>query len=425
MQSTIKFIIIRQYNEISAEGWPALQRKLQRLVLLLLELPVIFIGLLLVLLIRVIRPLVIVRMGKQDMGRIGGIYQGDWYLSEKEDGKHQGRYFDYFYFIRSTSHVNKQWLKMWRRVLPSVPGIKLWNNVVRWNKLFPGYEMHKIPNVDIYPISNRQLISILKNKKPNIFFTKEEKKIGENTLRSIGIPEGQAYICFHARDSAYLDEVHAQRKWSYHNYRDSSIQNHIPMAEEMVKRGYYAVRMGAIVKDHLNNSNPRIIDYATNGQRTDFNDIYVGSNCRFFVCSDSGISIIPEMFRIPVVYVNKTLVNVIHTWTLTGLFIFKKFYLKKDDRFMSFSEIMNLKFGGIDNDQIFDNLSLELIENTEEEIKAVTIEMDKRLNGGWETTEEDEDLQRRFWAFLGPEKFKSPDLRIGADYLRGNKDLLI
>ena len=91
---------------------------------------------------------------------------------------------------------------------------------------------------------------------------------------------------------------------------------------------------------------------------------------------------------------------------------------------MSFSEILNLEFGNRDTNEIFSNLNLELIENTPEEIQAVTIEMDERLSGIWQTTPEDEELQERFWALFSPDKLKSPDLRIGSQYLRDNRELL-
>ena len=91
---------------------------------------------------------------------------------------------------------------------------------------------------------------------------------------------------------------------------------------------------------------------------------------------------------------------------------------------MTFSESINLEFGGRDTNEILASLNLELIENTPEEIRAVTIEMDERLNGTWQTTPDDEELQKRFWALFGPDKLKSPDLRIGAEYLRDNQELL-
>jgi putative glycosyltransferase (TIGR04372 family) len=132
------------------------------------------------------------------------------------------------------------------------------------------------------------------------------------------------------------------------------------------------------------------------------------------------------MFRKFIVYTNWTrLKGLVSSSALAlGLVIFKKFYLKNKNRYMSFSEILNLEFGGMDTNKIFSSLNLELIENTPEEIRAVTIEMDDRLNGTWKTTGEDEELQKRFWALFGSNKLNVPDLRIGAEYLRTNMDLL-
>ena len=157
--------------------------------------------------------------------------------------------------------------------------------------------------------------------------------------------------------------------------------------------------------------------------RTDFNDIYIGGHCRFFICSDGGMSIIPEMFRIPVIYTNWTQIGnlVSRSSIISGLVIFKKFYLKKEKRFMNFSEIMNLEFGGKDTNNIFKKLQLEIIENTPEEICAVTSEMHERVNDTWVSTDEDEKLQKRFWALCAPNMLKSPELRIGAEYLRENR----
>jgi putative glycosyltransferase (TIGR04372 family) len=443
MQLALSSFIKRQVDQISTEGWVALRPKLKRLVLFLpFELPSIFLALLIVLFIRIISPLIIVRIGKIDVGRIGGIYQGDWYLSEKMDGKHQGRYIDFFYFNKSTNHINRQWEKMWKRVLPHLPGLNLWINVIRFNRLLPGHEDHKVQDNHVYPdlktwqehlrnpdngkikVFNEQLTAVLNNAKPNIFFNNKEIKDGQIALENLGIPKDEQYFCFHARDSAYLDSVLKIMDWKYHNFRDSSIQNYIPAAEEMANRGYFSIRMGAKVKDGIDSYHPHVIDYSTSENRSDFNDIYIGSHCRFFLCSDGGMSSIPEMFRIPVVYVNWTLLLRISTWVLNGLFIFKKFYLKSENHFMTFSEILNLRLGGTDTNEIITRLNLKLVENTPEEIHAVTIEMDERLNGTWETTDEDEELQQRFWALFGPDKLKSPDLRIGAQYLRDNQELL-
>jgi len=434
--------ISKQINQIAVEGLPSLLRKIKRLIFLPIELLLIILAFSLVILIRALRPFFIIRFGELDLGRIGHIYVGDWYLSEKNTGDYQQRFIDWYYFFKTTKHANKQWVKMWKRVLPHLPGIKLWKYIMRFNHLFPGYQDHEVPDNQVYPdlktwqkllknpdkreinVFNKRLIAVLNNTKPNISFTNQEVVKGQTVLENLGIHNNEQYICFHARDSAYLDSVIETKDWNYHNYRDSNINNYLSAAEEMANRGYYALRMGALVKSKIQSSHPKVIDYATNGQRTDFNDIYIGSRCRFFLCSDAGISAIPEVFRVPAVYVNWTLILRISTWVLNGLFIFKKFYLKNENRYMSFLEIMNLEFGGIDTNERFAKLNIDLIENTPEEICAVTVEMNDRLDGTWQTTREDENLQRRFWALFGLEKLKSPNLRIGADFLRKHKELI-
>jgi len=405
-------------------GWVGIRRKLVKLILFIIELISVCIAIPLVLLIRLIRPLFIIRIGALDIGRIGGIYFGDWYLSQKKYENEKSRNLDYFYLTDSTNAANEQWKKMWKHVLPILPENRIIKNIVSINNLIPSNRTHEISDIKTYPISNRQLISVLKNSKPNIFFTADEVVKGEMILKTIGIPENKSYVCFHSRDPAYLNAVYPNCNLNYHNYRDCNINNFVLAAEKLVSRGYFAVRMGAVVEQALEHSNHKVIDYATSVHRTDFNDIFIGSHCRFFISSECGISIIPELFRIPVVFVNKTLINDLHTYSLNGLYIFKKFFLKDENRYMTFTELMNFKFGGVDTNKIFSKMNLELIENTPEEIRAVAIEMDKRLNRTWETNKEDEELQQRFWDLIGQYKLRSPDLRIGAKYLRENKDFL-
>ncbi len=430
------------YNKRDLKIRHSIQKKLKKLILSLLDIPFIIPVLLFLLLIRLIRPLVIIRIGIVDVTKIGRIYPVDFYLSERLTEKNNIKYFDIFYFDESSNHVNQQWVKMWKRAVPYLPCAKFWSISKSLNRLIPGYEVYEIPDYDVLPTfkewqiyqsdpssciletKNIHLNSILNNIKPNILFDYEEELVGQKTLERLGIPKEKKYICFHARDSAYLDEVRNNIDWSYHNYRDSRIQNYILSAEEMTTRGYFSIRMGAIGKEKFHSLNPHVIDYTHSTLRTDFNDIYVGSHCHFFLCSDTGISIIPEIFRIPTVFVNWTQILRITNTVLNGLFIFKKFLIKNENRFMSFSEIIKLDFGGKYANEIFSELDLKLIENTPEEIRDVTIEMDERLNGTWKVSKEDEELQARFWSLFGPDKLKSQDLHIGADFLRQNKDLI-
>ena len=56
---------------------------------------------------------------------------------------------------------------------------------------------------------------------------------------------------------------------------------------------------------------------------------------------------------------------------------------------------------------------------------ALAIEMDERLKGTWQATKEDEELQTEFWSLFKPSEFNKVFVsRIGADFLRRNRELL-
>ena len=140
------------------------------------------------------------------------------------------------------------------------------------------------------------------------------------------VPEGQPFICFHVRDSAYLNQSLPNQDWNYHAHRDASIHNYLLSVEKLVERGYYAVRMGSVVKEKLSYSNPAIINYAENGKRSDFMDIYLSANCRFFLGSDTGLLIVPQLFKCPMIYTNWCKLDEFPTWVNVGLLITKRFY---------------------------------------------------------------------------------------------------
>jgi len=100
---------------------------------------------------------------------------------------------------------------------------------------------------------------------------------------------------------------------------------------------------------------------------------------------------------------------------------------------MTFRETLESGAGRIWRAEKFDEIGIDVIENTPEEITALATEMDERLDGTWETSDEDEGLQQRFWTL-----FKSLNLvnegassengvllaRIGTGFLRQNQHLL-
>lgn len=427
----LKGFFNRQVNDIKNGGVRSLTKKLKTFCTKMMHIPLFLLSLPIVLFIRIIKPFRIIRIGQLDIDRIGAMCKADWYLNGRMVSHQPKRLFDIFYFYSNNTVCNKQWVKMWKRVLRVFPFPRIAGTVKRINNRYKGWETHN-PLFKIHPrfeedtTKRNEFVRILMQcPQPHIYFTSKEEHTGREELKKLGIPEDVPFICFHARDPVYLNTIYPDRDWTYHNYRDSSIRSYIPAVMKMTEKGYYAIRMGAVVNEKLDINKDAIIDYATIGARTDFRDIYLGAKCKFFICSDTGISVIPECFRVPVVYTNWVELLEVSMF-LKGLFILKKFLLIKENRYLSFKEIMNLKLDGATTSQgTLKKYGIMLIENTPDEIMDVSVEMDERLKGTWVTTEEDEILQKRFWRIFGDNILKSQEVRLGSEFLRQNQELLI
>jgi len=402
----------RQASQIYKGGLPVLLRKTRALlVMMALVLPV-------VLLVRALRPLVLIRFGPLATSRIGHFAANtEVYLCEREAGMHGRQTFDIFYH-GSALCCNQQLKKMWDRTLRI--SRFAWP-VDRLNRLLPGGENHVIP---WRPNQDRDIHGLLARMRVHLSFTVEEERRGLAALRELGIPDSTPFVCFHARHPAYLSSVLPNKNWHYHDYRDSSIHNYVPAAEELARRGYFAIRMGANVREALTTTNPMIIDYATKC-RNDFLDIFLGAKCRFFIGSPCGINAIPMVFRRPIAWVNYVPLEDAPTWGPNDLFIPKKLWLREERRFLTFGEVLDSGIGRFSKSEQYERSGIEVVENTPEEITALAVEMDERLKGTWQTTEEDEQLQRGFWSLFKPSELHGTIVsRIGAEFLRQNRELL-
>jgi len=329
---------------------------------------------------------------------------------------HVNRSVDIFYHHAQT--CNQQLKKMWNRQL-TISWLALF--MARANLWLPGGTAHKVP---WRRQQERDVYGLLAETPIHLSFTEEEERTGQLALRELGVDGSTQFIGFHARDSSYLARMFPGANNEAQDYRNSNIQNYIPAAEEMAHRGHLAFRMGAVVEGELDGDNPKVIDYAKY-HRTDFLDVYMAAKCRFFICSATGINAFVQLFRRPTAYVNFVSLEWAYTWAPNDLFIPKLVFSPNEYRLLTFREVMESGVGRFADGSEYQALGLELVENTPEEITDLAVEMDERLNGTWQTGEEDEELQQRFWSL-----YKQSDLnqvfrlKIGAKFLAANRQLL-
>ena len=428
-RSLLSFIL-RQINQIQQKGRAELFVRMKLAIPILLKLPLYTLAIPAVVVVRMMKPWLLVRVGSLTSTSIGHFAANtELYFCERDAGINMPaqRNIDLFYMSKPV--CNQQLTIMWKRVLRVWPAWFL-GPIDGANRLIPGGAAHEIGNNTQH---DRDVHNLLDQFAPHLQFTAEEEARGEEGLRAMGIQPGASFVCLTVRDSAYLDAHLNRGDFSYHNYRDSDIQNYVLAAEELADRGYFLIRMGARVRAAIVSAHPKVIDYATNGMRSDFMDIYLGAKCLFCISVGTGFDAVPLVFRRPIAYVNMVPIGYFFTFRDQFLGIFKHHYSARRMRELSLMEILTHEVGFCLRTSDYESAGVELIENTSQEIRDVVIEMVERLNGTWQPHDDDDELQRRFWELFPKEAldvFRGHPLhgeiraRFGAWFLRNNREWL-
>lgn len=366
-----------------------------------------------------------IKIQKVDIGRIGHIYPAFSFLMLKKKEKlKKAKYL--FYFDSSSGVVsNFQLKKMLKRQLFFVPFGFLFNEVRRINKKILGSNCLEI-EFPYYKVESKNWLDYkYPCSEPLLLFTEEEVLLGEENLRKLGINENEIFICFHIRDSAYLSKIQSDKDWSYHDYRDASIKNYLIALEKFaIKNGIKFLRMGSITLEKFDREYMNIIDYSNSKIRSDFLDIYLSSRCEFFIGSDSGMSVFPEIQGKPIIFLNIVPLARLNPWAYLVFYIPKKFYSRNEKRLLTFDEIINKYIKLNPDTSLISSLNIELQENSIDEIYDAVDEFDKYLKNNLMISSEDLDRQSQYWKIQGNKERGGKNLFVSFCFLQKYKELL-
>jgi putative glycosyltransferase (TIGR04372 family) len=407
-------------NEIKLGGSKVLLRKTKKLLITLICFPNYVFITPFVLITRILRPFICIRFGPIRNDVIGHFaFDTESYLTETIINKTDT--LDLFY-LQSPESPNSQWEQMVKRHFKPNSIFKYFDRI---NRIIPGWKNHF---VKLNNTGSRDTNNFFKKIHCQISFSIEEIEAGEKYLRQVGLSSDQEFVCMIARDEVYKDKFlnrKGHRDWSYHSYRNSDISNYVKSAEILTKHNYSVFRMGKGVNGEIKTNNDRIIDYSNSVNRSDFLDIYLSTNCKFFIVGEAGLQTVPLVFRIPIVFVNLSAIEYALTSNSNIISIPKQYWLKQEKRIMTFKEIYKSGAGRLLRTKQYENMGIELIENTPAEILDVSMEMHHRLNNTWTTTEEDEYLQSKFWRQFPKSELHGEFLgKIGSNWLSQNRILL-
>lgn len=343
-------------------------------------------------LIRLIRPWLLIRWGNLISHALGHFALNvELYLCERDRAvnRPKQRYVDLPFFGDSRVS-NAQLLKMWKRTFNLYPASPL--KAIEWiNNIVPGGAAHNIGS-NIH--NDRDILNLMAGSAPHLSFTAEEEERGRRFLQSLGIKDGTPYICLNVRDPAYYKAIGVSN--AKHAFRDSSIENYILAAEALADRGFFVLRMGREAEAPLVSSKKKIVDYAFNRIGTEFLDVYIAAKCYMCLSTGSGFDALPALFRRPISYVNLMPVEAPASSQTYLVYVSKGHFDNKTGKQLTFREIVNRNVAQNVLSINYNRNEISLKENSPEEILDVAIETVERIQGTWTTDSLGEKLQKQF-----------------------------
>ena len=380
-----------------------------------------------VVVIRLLRPVVVVRISALNASRIGHLsFDPEMSAAEKELGVWLPRQpvFDVWYAWRGSYPIaNHQMLAMWRRSLRVWP-TWLWQRIDSVSRLVPGGAAHVVPIRKNYRgLPDHQQgdpFRALQRTRPHVSFTDDEAREARRQLEVAGCDPSARHVCVLVRDPSYQRSV-VPGDHSAHDFRDSNISKFVPAMQWIADQGVIVYRMGAVVRQPLTPTVPSIVDYASRGMRSELLDVWLAATCEFFVSTATGLDGVANAFRRTRVFADLSQLNSLNL-SFDTLSIPKLLFTESDGRLLTLRESVHagaLTF--VDTTQLTSR-GLGLRGNSPEEIVSVVREAHERRTGTWETRPDEDDLHQRMLAAL-PESMKMGRVigRVGYEFLRANQ----
>jgi putative glycosyltransferase (TIGR04372 family) len=181
----------------------------------------------------------------------------------------------------------------------------------------------------------------------------EEVHNGLQVAKELGIDKREWFVILHIRDSK---EKHSSQVQN----RDADILDFRSMCEEINELGGSVVRMGSKNFPKLPEDFPAI-DYAHSEVRSDFMDVWLWSQCKFWIGNSNGAATPPLHFKKPRIITN------LWPWMVQGpmndIFIPKKMQTLSG-RTLSIDEVISNNFGRVMQVNVLNNHGFRLVDNS-------------------------------------------------------------
>ena len=359
----------------------------------ILLIPIYILSFFIFLFLKISKPFLQIRFGQISSSRIGHfLINTELYLMGLKEKKEKNFFFDIIYTEENISnlYVHKVF-KSKVRFYPRIIFSKI-HNINRFIFKDPDFEIQEFG-----PGGDRDKKNLLSKFNYDFEFNSDEINLGEETLKKLGIPNNSKIVTYCIRDSKYLTKKYPNKNFEYHNYRDWDSQLFINSANSLANKGYYILRMGSIVGNKFETNNVKVIDYANSNFRSDFMDFYLGYKSSFCVTTATGMDSFSFFFRKKLAQIHIPLFS---AWTNNGNLLSScHIYSNTEKKILNLSETFYY-FNKINfqvNTNSLQKLGLKIIYHSPEHIVDFCLEAERIYNKNISYSEEDRNLQIKFW----------------------------
>ncbi len=371
------------------------------------------------LVIRSVRPIVLIRIGSLNSARIGH-FVADGAEQVARLQQQSTNTVDLFWLGKT---CNSQWERMIRRALPVHGWVKY---VDRWNKVLPGGSAHERPSSYT---GSRDVEGLYARHDVKIPFLPAESTEALTWLRSKGWKDGEPFVCLLVRDDEYLaqDQRHgngnprAYEGWSYHDYRNSDIDTYVPAIQWLSGQGVWVIRMGKLMAKPLPTGMDHVIDYAFDPGKSDLLDIWLFANCNGCISTATGPDMIPPIYGKAVLFVNALPLGHFASFS-NSIWVPKPLRWSDSGQLLSITEHLR---NGFTRSVEYDAAGIDVLDMTSGQITSAVQEFWQRITETWLDVQDDLDKQEHFWDICmeWPEYselhgVRHPDSRVGSAWLR-------
>ncbi len=371
----------KQFLDISRGGIKVLFSKILLFFKYLINLPLYFLSFIIVIILRIISPILVIRLGQLPCINFGDFLMlTSLYVCKKKLDIEQPKkiFFDIIYIYNPSNFYNKYLEKMWSKEF-KIYKSSIFHKINQVNRLLPNSENHSI---SLFSNGRENDVDNLIAQHQPLTFSNKEIEAGTIELKKLGINfPYDRFVCLAVRDQEFTKMKMKNVNFSYedYEYRNDDINDFLEGAEELTKKGYFVLRVGRINQKLLKSKNKKIIDYGASEIRSDFMDLFLGANCHFCISSGYGFDYLPYIFNKPIGVLEFPLGEA-RTFSDKITILPRKYYSTSQAKYLSINDIFKEKIEFEGNSKLLKNKNIVIKKFNSNEIRDFMLEVEKYSN---------------------------------------------